>query len=312
MNRVVVTAFLVLLSESIALAQLRTVTISGQVAGMDGLSGTGHPGIMRACKSTVVGAAVTVRETETNQIRVTTTGDYGSYRFDRLPVGKYEISVESQGLKTAVQSGLNLTSGASVVENSTLQIDDTPQMPQTPHMVPSGLQMSLSLDPQQDASDQAAEDAVNQYRAKKDQTLPPTPAIKVDLKNNSSSEMVIALDPEACHGSPIVVTHTIVLVLTDSHGKSAHLENVVHTSSQACSLIGSPYMLTLPPGATFSTPIHLDDYAISSRWSMPIMSYEIWHPGEIYSLQAELTVNGSESSGVLATSNQLQIHFPDN
>ena len=40
------------------------------------------------------------------------------------------------------------------------------------------------------------------------------------------------------------------------------------------------------------------------------MSYDIWHAGETYSVKAELTING-ESSGVLATSNPLEIHFPD-
>lgn len=108
MNRIVLTGILILLSGLAALAQLPTGTISGQVSGMDGICGTEHPGVMRACWSTVAGAVMIARETGTNQIRVTTTGDDGFYRFERLPNGNYEISAEKAAFNKEVQGELNL------------------------------------------------------------------------------------------------------------------------------------------------------------------------------------------------------------
>ena len=101
------------LSMSVALAQLPTATILGQVKDTSG--------------AVVAGAKVTARNTDTGQTRTTVTGEDGSYRLDALPVGNYEITAEKSGFKTEVQSGLTLTVAQQAVANFTMQVGETSQ-----------------------------------------------------------------------------------------------------------------------------------------------------------------------------------------
>ncbi len=56
----------------------------------------------------VTNATVTVRNVKTNETRTTQTDGDGRYRFSGMPVGDYEIAVESTGFAKYVQSGITL------------------------------------------------------------------------------------------------------------------------------------------------------------------------------------------------------------
>ncbi|HUQ95450.1 MAG TPA: TonB-dependent receptor, partial [Bryobacteraceae bacterium] len=91
-----------------ALAQLPTATILGTIRDTSG--------------AVVPSANLTVRNTETGLVRTATSASDGSYRFSALPVGSYEIRVETAGFQTEVRSGLTLTVGQEAVVNVALQV----------------------------------------------------------------------------------------------------------------------------------------------------------------------------------------------
>ena len=59
-------------------------------------------------QAVVTNATVTVRNVKTNETRSTTTDGDGRYRFTGMPVGDYELTVESTGFSKYVQSGISL------------------------------------------------------------------------------------------------------------------------------------------------------------------------------------------------------------
>ncbi|MBI1356315.1 MAG: TonB-dependent receptor plug domain-containing protein [Acidobacteria bacterium] len=56
----------------------------------------------------VPGATVTVRNTATNLTRTASTNETGSYEFSFLPIGTYELTVESAGFQTTAVESFNL------------------------------------------------------------------------------------------------------------------------------------------------------------------------------------------------------------
>jgi len=52
-------------------------------------------------KAALPGATVTIKDVETGQTRVLTTDDQGRYRADALVPGKYAVTVELSGFRTA-------------------------------------------------------------------------------------------------------------------------------------------------------------------------------------------------------------------
>ena len=77
-----------------ALCQQVTATITGQVRDPTG--------------SQIPGAKVTATDTERGLAFTTTTNGDGRYNISNLPVGTYNIKVETQGFQTATQSNLTL------------------------------------------------------------------------------------------------------------------------------------------------------------------------------------------------------------
>ncbi len=105
--------FLALTAVPKAWGQLPTATILGTVRDSSGAS--------------VVGADLSTRNVDTGQTRKTQSDADGSYRFDALPVGNYEVSAEHSGFETVIHSGLTLTVAEQVVVDFTLQVGTVAQ-----------------------------------------------------------------------------------------------------------------------------------------------------------------------------------------
>ena len=85
-----------------------TGTISGAVKDSTGLP--------------VSKASVTVVNVESNFSRTTTTSDSGEYRFPALPIGRYNVKVETPGFKTATEKDLTLDVAQEAVVNFAMQV----------------------------------------------------------------------------------------------------------------------------------------------------------------------------------------------
>ncbi len=78
-------------------------------------------------KAALPGATVTVKAVETGQDRTVTTDEQGRYRADGLAPGRYSVTVELSGFRTALFEGVALTVGESAVLNAQLQIGGVSQ-----------------------------------------------------------------------------------------------------------------------------------------------------------------------------------------
>src|SRR5215472_16083274 len=77
-----------------AAAQVERATILGTVTDNSG--------------SAIQGAVVTVRNSGTDERRVTKTNERGDYEVPALNIGTYEVSVEHAGFRKAIVSGIEL------------------------------------------------------------------------------------------------------------------------------------------------------------------------------------------------------------
>ena len=91
-----------------AMAQLPTATLLGTVTDPQG--------------AVVVGANVTARNTDTGLTRTVMTGSDGSYRFNALPIGTYELQVKHEGFETETRSGLTLAIAQEAVVNVRIRV----------------------------------------------------------------------------------------------------------------------------------------------------------------------------------------------
>ncbi len=98
----------VVFGAALATAQLPTATILGTVRDASG--------------AVVPGASVTAKNVDTSQTRSGKTAADGSYRFNALPVGNYEVRVEHAGFEAAVRGGLTLTVSQEAVVNIALEV----------------------------------------------------------------------------------------------------------------------------------------------------------------------------------------------
>lgn len=105
-NRFLLAALLLLSLTAVAYAQT-TGTLSGTVQDEKGGS--------------VAGATVTARHVETNVSRSTQTDSEGRYRLTSMPVGHYEITVESQSFAKYVQTGVNLLLNQDAVVDAVMK-----------------------------------------------------------------------------------------------------------------------------------------------------------------------------------------------
>ena len=73
-----------------------------------------------ASGAVVPGAAVTVRNTATNQSHETTSSDGGTYTVTELPVGPYEVTVKKEGFKVFRLPSIELTVAQSLTVDAKL------------------------------------------------------------------------------------------------------------------------------------------------------------------------------------------------
>ena len=101
--------FLLLLSLAAPCASAQaTASISGIVSDPSG--------------SAVTSAGVTVKNTETGEVRDTSSASDGSYQFLVLPVGTYELDVKKDGFKDEIRSGIHLSTAQAAVVNLQLSV----------------------------------------------------------------------------------------------------------------------------------------------------------------------------------------------
>src|SRR5438105_737510 len=75
----------------------------------------------------VPNARVTVTNTDTGEVRTTTTGEDGAYRVPSLRAGNYSVRIEVQGFKTETQTSLTLQVAQELVVNPSLEVGATVQ-----------------------------------------------------------------------------------------------------------------------------------------------------------------------------------------
>ena len=91
-----------------AMAQLPTATLLGTVTDPQG--------------AVVGGANVTARNTDTGLTRTVMTSGDGSYRFNALPIGTYQLQVRHEGFETETHSGLTLAIAQEAVVNVRIRV----------------------------------------------------------------------------------------------------------------------------------------------------------------------------------------------
>jgi hypothetical protein len=73
-------------------------------------------------KAALPGATITIRNVESGQIRTATSDGTGNYRLVGLPPGRYELTAEMSGFRTAVRSDITLTVAQEATVVMTLRI----------------------------------------------------------------------------------------------------------------------------------------------------------------------------------------------
>ncbi|HEU4509342.1 MAG TPA: carboxypeptidase-like regulatory domain-containing protein, partial [Pyrinomonadaceae bacterium] len=72
-------------------------------------------------QAVITGATVSMRNISTNETRTTQTNADGRYHFASVPVGAYEVTVESSGFAKYQQSGITLALNQSAVVDVTMK-----------------------------------------------------------------------------------------------------------------------------------------------------------------------------------------------
>jgi len=100
---------LVMLIPALALGQ---IAITGKITGV----------VTDASGAAVPNATVTVKSSALMAARTTSSGADGSYLFDLLPPGTYEVTVTGSGFKGFSETGVVLTAGFTATVNAKLQV----------------------------------------------------------------------------------------------------------------------------------------------------------------------------------------------
>src|SRR5215472_6649393 len=102
---------------------LTTYTPAAQAQGTADIVGT----VTDNSGSVVPGAKVTVRNLDTNLVRILLTEASGQYSFTLLPVGNYSVAVELMGFKTFTNPRLVLATGDRARVDASMQVGEISQ-----------------------------------------------------------------------------------------------------------------------------------------------------------------------------------------
>src|SRR5262245_17855509 len=80
----------------------------------------GH--VKDASEAAIPDAAVTIRNTETNQTRTSRTNDAGDYSFPTIASGPYELTVSKTGFSNVTRTGLEVATNNITRLDITLQV----------------------------------------------------------------------------------------------------------------------------------------------------------------------------------------------
>src|SRR5579872_757355 len=92
-----------------------------------GSTGTILGDVKDATGAAIAGSTVTLSSAETGLTRTASTEADGSFRFDAIPVGHYDLRAEKEGFKTSVQNNLILTVAQQAVVNFVLEVGEVRQ-----------------------------------------------------------------------------------------------------------------------------------------------------------------------------------------
>jgi len=84
--------------------------------------------IRDASHAIVVGAKVTLRNTDTNIAKVATSNKDGDYLFTLVPIGTYELSVEQTGFSKYIRKGITLVINQNAKQDVELKLGTTSQI----------------------------------------------------------------------------------------------------------------------------------------------------------------------------------------
>ena len=116
MNSIKITSVL----QTIALCIL---LLAGSVSALgQGANGSVLGIVTDSSGATLAGAAVRITNNGTGAQQSVTTGSAGQYQFPGLPSGSYKIETTAKGFKTEVRPSIDLTVGASLTVNLSLQL----------------------------------------------------------------------------------------------------------------------------------------------------------------------------------------------
>src|SRR5882757_131384 len=110
----------VILSLAALLCVLQPQSLTAQISTTGRIAGT----VTDSSGSAVPNASVSAKSAALLAPRSTHTEADGSYLFDLLPPGTYEVTVTAPGFSTFSQSGIVLTAGFTATINSKLQVGE--------------------------------------------------------------------------------------------------------------------------------------------------------------------------------------------
>ena len=93
-------------------------SLMAQSAGTGALTGT----VTDPSSASIPNATVTLTNTQTNQVRTTTTGPDGSYRFPLIPPGTYRVRFSAAGFKVSEVSSFNVSVTETPVLDRSLEV----------------------------------------------------------------------------------------------------------------------------------------------------------------------------------------------
>ena len=83
-----------------------------------------HGNVQDASGAVVAGAEVRATQTETNTVRIVTSGSDGGYVLTNLPIGPYQVEVSKPGFNKYVQSGIVLQVGSDPLVDLALKVGE--------------------------------------------------------------------------------------------------------------------------------------------------------------------------------------------